>query len=133
MALTFCRKESALAVMNRGSVWSIDRSVSFTQLSAGSNCERVKLLCSIKKTSLKDAIRTAHGKVDGEDLVVACMDFSFIGGSMGSVVGEKIARSIDYCLKNRIPLMIISKSGGARMMEAAFSLMQMAKTAAKLT
>ena len=92
-----------------------------------------RLQDSIKKTSLKDAIRTAHGKVDGEDLVVACMDFSFIGGSMGSVVGEKIARSIDYCLKNRIPLMIISKSGGARMMEAAFSLMQMAKTSAKLS
>jgi acetyl-CoA carboxylase carboxyl transferase subunit beta len=92
-----------------------------------------RLQDSIKKTNLKDAIRTAHGKVDGEDLVVACMDFSFIGGSMGSVVGEKIARSIDYCLKNRIPLMIISKSGGARMMEAAFSLMQMAKTSAKLS
>ncbi len=92
-----------------------------------------RLQDSIKKTHLKDAIRTAHGKVDGEDLVVACMDFSFIGGSMGSVVGEKIARSIDYCLKNRIPLMIISKSGGARMMEAAFSLMQMAKTSAKLS
>ncbi|MBL7890418.1 MAG: acetyl-CoA carboxylase carboxyltransferase subunit beta [Bacteroidia bacterium] len=92
-----------------------------------------RLKDSIKKTQLKDAIRTAHGKVDGEDLVVACMDFSFIGGSMGSVVGEKIARSIDYCLANRIPLMIISKSGGARMMEAAFSLMQMAKTSAKLS
>jgi len=82
---------------------------------------------------LKDAIRTAHGVVDGEDLVVACMDFTFIGGSMGSVVGEKIARAIDYCLEKRIPLMIISKSGGARMMEAAFSLMQMAKTSAKLS
>lgn len=92
-----------------------------------------RLQDSIKKTHLKDAIRTAHGKVDGEDLVIACMDFSFIGGSMGSVVGEKIARSIDYCLANRIPLMIISKSGGARMMEAAFSLMQMAKTSAKLS
>lgn len=92
-----------------------------------------RLKDSIKKTELKDAIRTAHGVVDGEDLVVACMDFKFIGGSMGSVVGEKIARSIDYCLEKRIPLMIISKSGGARMMEAAFSLMQMAKTSAKLS
>jgi len=92
-----------------------------------------RLQDSIKKTNLKDAIRTAHGKVEGEDLVVACMDFSFIGGSMGSVVGEKIARSIDYCLEHKIPLMIISKSGGARMMEAAFSLMQMAKTSAKLS
>jgi acetyl-CoA carboxylase carboxyl transferase subunit beta len=71
--------------------------------------------------------------VEGEDLVIACMDFTFIGGSMGSVVGEKIARSIDYCLDKKIPLMIISKSGGARMMEAAFSLMQMAKTSAKLS
>ena len=86
-----------------------------------------------KKTGLKDAIRSAHGLVEGEDLVIACMDFSFIGGSMGSVVGEKISRSVDYCLDKKIPLMIISKSGGARMMEAAFSLMQMAKTSAKLS
>ena len=85
-----------------------------------------------KKTGLKDAIRAAHGKIEGQDLVVACMDFAFIGGSMGSVVGEKIARSIDYCIKNKIPFLLISKSGGARMMEAAFSLMQMAKTSAKL-
>ncbi|MEW6468723.1 MAG: acetyl-CoA carboxylase, carboxyltransferase subunit beta [Bacteroidota bacterium] len=86
-----------------------------------------------RKTGMKDAIRVAHGKVDGQDLVVACMDFFFIGGSMGSVVGEKIARGIDYCIEHRIPFMIVSKSGGARMMEAAFSLMQMAKTSAKLT
>src|SRR6185436_15606013 len=86
-----------------------------------------------KKSGLIDAIRTAHGEVEGEDLVIACMDFTFIGGSMGSVVGEKIARSVDYCLQHKIPLLIISKSGGARMMEAAYSLMQMAKTSAKLT
>jgi len=86
-----------------------------------------------KKTKLKDAVRTGVGKVDKQDLVIACMDFSFIGGSMGSVVGEKIARAIDYSIKNKIPFMMISKSGGARMMEAAFSLMQMAKTAAKLS
>jgi acetyl-CoA carboxylase carboxyl transferase subunit beta len=86
-----------------------------------------------KKTHLKDALRTAHGLAGGEDLVVACMDFTFIGGSMGAVVGEKIARAIDYCLEKKIPLLIISKSGGARMMEAAFSLMQMAKTSAKLS
>ena len=85
-----------------------------------------------KKTNLKDAIRTAVGKSDGQDLVIAAMDFSFIGGSMGTVVGEKIARAIDYSLKNKIPFMLVSKSGGARMMEAAFSLMQMAKTSAKL-
>ena len=85
-----------------------------------------------KKTGLKDAVRSATGKMNGISIVVACMDFSFIGGSMGSVVGEKIARSIDYSLKNKIPFLMISKSGGARMMEAGFSLMQMAKTSAKL-
>ncbi len=92
-----------------------------------------RLVDSQNKTNLTDALRSAHGLVGGEDLVIACMDFAFIGGSMGSVVGEKIARAIDYCLEKRIPLMIISKSGGARMMEAAFSLMQMAKTSAKLS
>lgn len=92
-----------------------------------------RLVDTQKKTQLKDALRSAHGLVEGEELVVACMDFTFIGGSMGAVVGEKIARAIDYCLEKRIPLMIISKSGGARMMEAAFSLMQMAKTSAKLS
>lgn len=85
-----------------------------------------------KKSDLKDAIRTAVGKSKGKDLVVACMDFAFIGGSMGSVVGEKIARAVDYCLEHHTPLMIISKSGGARMMEAVLSLMQMAKTSVKL-
>ncbi len=85
-----------------------------------------------ERTKLKDAVRTAVGKSNGEDLVIACMDFTFIGGSMGSVVGEKIARAADYALKKKIPFMIISKSGGARMMEAAFSLMQLAKTSAKL-
>jgi acetyl-CoA carboxylase carboxyl transferase subunit beta len=86
-----------------------------------------------KKSGLKDAIRTAHGKVNGLDLMIACMDFGFVGGSMGSVVGEKIARAIDYSIKTKTPLLIISKTGGARMMEAAYSLMQMAKTSAKLT
>ena len=84
------------------------------------------------KTNLKDAVRTAVGKSMGEDMVIACMDFNFIGGSMGSVVGEKIARAADYALKKKTPFMIISKSGGARMMEAALSLMQLAKTSAKL-
>ncbi|WP_156306281.1 acetyl-CoA carboxylase, carboxyltransferase subunit beta [Sphingobacterium endophyticum] len=91
-----------------------------------------RLLDSQAKTGLNDALRSAVGKVDGQELVIACMDFSFIGGSMGSVVGEKIARSIDYCIEHKLPFMLISKSGGARMMEAAFSLMQMAKTSAKL-
>ncbi|MGY3791159.1 acetyl-CoA carboxylase, carboxyltransferase subunit beta [uncultured Aquimarina sp.] len=85
-----------------------------------------------EKTNLKDAVRTAVGKSNGNDIVIACMDFSFIGGSMGSVVGEKIARAADHSLKHNIPFMIISKSGGARMMEAALSLMQLAKTSAKL-
>lgn len=93
---------------------------------------RDRLAESQAKTGLKDAIRCGHGKLQGQDLVIACMDFNFIGGSMGSVVGEKISRSIDYCLEHKIPFMLISKSGGARMMEAAFSLMQMAKTSAKL-
>ncbi|WP_223032846.1 acetyl-CoA carboxylase, carboxyltransferase subunit beta [Hanstruepera marina] len=91
-----------------------------------------RLKAAQEKTKLKDAVRTAVGKSKGKDLVVACMDFSFIGGSMGSVVGEKIARAADYSLKKKIPFMIISKSGGARMMEAALSLMQLAKTSVKL-
>ena len=85
-----------------------------------------------KKTNLKDAVRTAVGKSKGRDIVIACMDFRFIGGSMGSVVGEKIARAANYSLKKKIPFLIISKSGGARMMEAAISLMQLAKTSVKL-
>ena len=84
------------------------------------------------KTELKDAVRTAYGKMNGLDLVVACMDFAFIGGSMGSVVGEKIARAMDHSLKHKKPFLMISRSGGARMMEAGLSLMQMAKTSAKI-
>ncbi|MGB1040660.1 MAG: acetyl-CoA carboxylase, carboxyltransferase subunit beta [Flavobacteriales bacterium] len=94
---------------------------------------KVRLESSKKKSELKDAVRTGYGKTSGQPLVVACMDFAFIGGSMGSVVGEKIARAIDYAIKKKCPFMMISKSGGARMMEAGFSLMQMAKTSAKLT
>lgn len=85
------------------------------------------------KTGYLDAISCAKGKIEDVDVVIACMNFDFIGGSMGSVVGEKISRSIDYCIEHKCSLLIISKSGGARMMEAAFSLMQMAKTSAKLT
>ena len=80
-----------------------------------------------EKTKLKDAVRTAVGKSKGKDVVIACMDFSFIGGSMGSVVGEKIARAIDYSIKNNLPFVMLSKSGGARMMEASYSLMQLVK------
>ena len=91
-----------------------------------------RVVVAQKKTGLKDAVRTAHGVINGQALCVACMDFAFIGGSMGSVVGEKIARAIDHSLATKTPFLMISKSGGARMMEAAFSLMQMAKTSAKL-
>jgi acetyl-CoA carboxylase carboxyl transferase subunit beta len=91
-----------------------------------------RIAATIEKTDLKDAVRSAAGKLAGKDIVIACMDFNFIGGSMGSVVGEKIARAIDYALQHKIPFLMISKSGGARMMEAGFSLMQMAKTSAKL-
>ncbi len=86
-----------------------------------------------KNTGLKDAMTVGHGSMNGRPFVIACMNFNFIGGSMGSVVGEKISRAIDYCIRYKLPLMVVSKSGGARMMESAFSLMQMAKTAAKLT
>jgi acetyl-CoA carboxylase carboxyl transferase subunit beta len=84
-------------------------------------------------TGLKDAMTVGTGTMNGVGYVVACMNFNFIGGSMGSVVGEKISRAIDYCIEKNLPLLVISKSGGARMMESAFSLMQMAKTSAKLT
>jgi acetyl-CoA carboxylase carboxyl transferase subunit beta len=87
---------------------------------------------SQEKSGLKDAVRTAYGKMNGLDITIACMDFAFIGGSMGSVVGEKIARAIDHSLKKKKPFLAISRSGGARMMEAGLSLMQMAKTAAKV-
>lgn len=91
-----------------------------------------RLKDAMDKTKLKDAVRTGVGKSKGRDLVICCMDFAFIGGSMGAVVGEKIARGIDHSIKNNIPFVMISKSGGARMMEAAYSLMQLAKTSAKL-
>ena len=92
-----------------------------------------RLIETYKKTDIHDSITVAHGQVHGNDLVVACMDFEFIGGSLGSVMGEKISRGCDYCLQHKIPFMIINKSGGARMMESAFSLMQLAKTSGKLS
>ena len=92
-----------------------------------------RLASSMEKTGLKDAIRTGVGEVKGRQMVISCMDFGFIGGSMGSVVGEKIARAVDYAIKNGLPFVCITKSGGARMMEAGLSLMQMAKTSAKLS
>ena len=91
-----------------------------------------RLVSEQKKTGLQDAVTTAYGKINKQNAVIACFNFNFIGGSMGSVVGEKIARAIEYARKTKTPLIIISKSGGARMMEASFSLMQLAKTSAKL-
>jgi acetyl-CoA carboxylase carboxyl transferase subunit beta len=91
-----------------------------------------RIVATRKKTNLKDAVRSAHGQINGLDITISCMDFDFIGGSMGSVVGEKIARAIDHSITHKIPFLMISRSGGARMMEAGFSLMQMAKTSAKL-
>lgn len=91
-----------------------------------------RLKAAQEKTNLKDAVRTAIGKSLGKDIVIAVMDFSFIGGSMGSVVGEKISRAIEYSIQNKFPFLMVSKSGGARMMEASLSLMQLVKTSAKL-
>lgn len=85
------------------------------------------------KTDLKDSMRVAAGKVNGQEIVIACMDFEFIGGSLGSVMGEKFSRAVDYCIEHKLPFLVISKSGGARMMESAFSLMQLAKTSGKLS
>jgi len=85
------------------------------------------------KTDLKDSMRVAVGKISGNDIVISCMDFEFIGGSLGSVMGEKFARAVDYCIQHRLPYLLIGKSGGARMMESAFSLMQLAKTSGKLS
>jgi acetyl-CoA carboxylase carboxyl transferase subunit beta len=85
------------------------------------------------KTDLKDSMRVAVGEINGNEIVIACMDFEFIGGSLGSVMGEKFSRAVDYCIQNKLPFLVISKSGGARMMESAFSLMQLAKTSGKLS
>ncbi len=85
------------------------------------------------KTDLKDSMRVAVGKISGEEMVIACMDFEFIGGSLGSVMGEKFSRAVDYAIEHQLPYLVISKSGGARMMESAFSLMQLAKTSGKLS
>jgi acetyl-CoA carboxylase carboxyl transferase subunit beta len=92
-----------------------------------------RLSNTVKALGLYEAVRVGTGKIDGRSIAFACMDFQFIGGSMGSVVGEKISRCIDKAIKSKLPLIIISESGGARMMEAAYSLMQLAKTSARLT
>jgi len=88
---------------------------------------------TLSKTDLTDSMRVAAGKTSGHDIVISCMDFEFIGGSLGSVMGEKFSRAIDYCIEYKLPYMLIAKSGGARMMESAFSLMQLAKTSGKLS
>lgn len=85
------------------------------------------------KTDLTDSMRVAVGAVHGNGIVIACMDFEFIGGSLGSVMGEKFSRAVDYCIAHKLPFLVICKSGGARMMESAFSLMQLAKTSGKLS
>lgn len=103
--------------------------LNFTDLKPYEN----RLKEAYNKSGYTDAISVGHGKTEGMDFVIACMNFEFIGGSMGTVVGERISRAIDYCVEHGFPFMIISKSGGARMMESGFSLMQMAKTSAKLT
>ena len=92
-----------------------------------------RLIETYQKSDAHDSITVAHGKVNGYDLVVACMDFEFIGGSLGSVMGEKFSRAVNYCIEHKLPYLVISKSGGARMMESAFSLMQLAKTSGKLS
>ncbi|MCK9279093.1 MAG: acetyl-CoA carboxylase, carboxyltransferase subunit beta [Melioribacteraceae bacterium] len=92
-----------------------------------------RIVATIKKSGLNDAIRTGVGKIEGKKAVIACMDFGFIGGSMGSVVGEKISRAIEKACDEKIPMILISQSGGARMMEGAYSLMQMAKTSTRLS
>ncbi|MEI6946597.1 acetyl-CoA carboxylase, carboxyltransferase subunit beta [Paraflavisolibacter sp. H34] len=94
---------------------------------------QVRLEETWKKSDLTDSMRVAVGKIDGQDIVIACMDFEFIGGSLGSVMGEKFSRAVDHCIEHKMPYMVISKSGGARMMESAFSLMQLAKTSGKLS
>ncbi|MEX1139069.1 MAG: acetyl-CoA carboxylase, carboxyltransferase subunit beta [Bacteroidota bacterium] len=127
-------KEYLKILLDDGSLSEMDKKLQSTDPLNFSDTKKYsdRLKESIKKTGLYDAVRTGTGKIHKAPVVVACMDFSFIGGSMGSVVGEKISRAIDKSIKTRHPLIIISSSGGARMMEAALSLMQLAKTSAKL-
>lgn len=127
-------KEYLSFFLDEGTFKEIDRKMRSTDPLGFSDTKKYKdrVREAMRKTDLHDAVRTGTGKIGGIDIVVAAMDFSFIGGSMGSVVGEKVARAIDKALKTKRPLVIISSSGGARMMEAALSLMQLAKTSAKL-
>jgi len=127
-------KEYIDILLDEGSFDEMDRKMQSTDPLAFKDTKeyRTRIKETIKKTGLNDAVRTGTGKINGIGVVISIMDFSFIGGSMGSVVGEKIARAIDKARKVKSPFIIISSSGGARMMEAAYSLMQLAKTSAKL-
>jgi len=127
-------KEYFAILLDEGSFSEMDRKMTSKDPLNFSDTKRYKdrIKDSIKKSGLYDAVRSGTGKINKHDVVIACMDFAFIGGSMGSVVGEKISRAADKALKSRTPLIVISSSGGARMMEAAYSLMQMAKTSGKL-
>ncbi|HTY10714.1 MAG TPA: acetyl-CoA carboxylase, carboxyltransferase subunit beta [Bacteroidota bacterium] len=121
-------------LLDEGSFRELDRKMTSKDPLNFTDTKRYKdrVKDTIRKSGLNDAVRSGTGKIKKRDVVIACMDFAFIGGSMGSVVGEKISRAADKALKSRSPLIVISSSGGARMMEAAYSLMQMAKTSAKL-
>lgn len=127
-------KEYFSILLDQGSFREMDRKMTSKDPLNFSDTKRYKdrVKDSIKKSGLNDAVRTGTGKINKHDVVVGCMDFAFIGGSMGSVVGEKISRAVDKALRSKTPLIVISSSGGARMMEAAYSLMQMVKTSAKL-
>jgi acetyl-CoA carboxylase carboxyl transferase subunit beta len=127
-------KEYFSIVLDEGSFKEMDRKMTSKDPLNFVDTKRYKdrIKDTIKKSGLNDAVRCGTGKIKKREVVIACMDFAFVGGSMGSVVGEKISRAIDKAWKTKTPLIIISSSGGARMMEAAYSLMQMAKTSAKL-
>ena len=128
-------KEYFSLLLDQGSFRELDRKIRSTDPLNFVDSKRYKdrINATVKKSSLLDAVRTGVGKIDGMPVVIGCMDFAFIGGSMGSVVGEKVARAIDRACKSKSPLLIISSTGGARMMEGALSLMQMAKTSSRLT
>lgn len=127
-------KEYINIILDEGSFKEMDKKMSSSDPLKFEDSKKYsdRIEAAIKKLGLNDAVRTGTGKIFGMDVAFGCMDFKFIGGSMGAVVGEKISRVIDRAYKNKIPLIIISSSGGARMMEGAFSLMQMAKTSSRL-
>lgn len=127
-------KEYFAILLDEGSFKEMDRKMTSKDPLNFADTKKYKdrIRDTIKKSGLNDAVRSGTAKINKKDVVIACMDFSFIGGSMGSVVGEKISRAIDKAYKSKTPLIVVSSSGGARMMEAAYSLMQMAKTSAKL-